>query len=96
VPYHFILIGAFDKDIEDDIKLSLKKVIANSNAIKAGIYIVLNFFCDSAFNEFTKLDKSLPNGTHFIVTNRKVSNIDDTFDLWLARYFNIRNIFLKL
>jgi len=40
-----------------------------------------------------KLDKSLPNETNFIVTNRKVSNIDNIFDLWLARYFDLRRFF---
>lgn len=60
LPYHFILIGAFDKDIDDETKLSLKKIIANSNAVKAGIYIVLNFFSESAFDDFAKMDKSLP------------------------------------
>jgi CMP-N-acetylneuraminic acid synthetase len=43
-----------------------------------------------------KLNKSLPDGTHLIVTERSVSNIDNKLDLQLARYFHIRGLFLRL
>lgn len=42
------------------------------------------------------LNKSLPDGTHFIVTKREISNIDNKLDLLLARYFHIRDLFSRL
>ena len=71
-------------------------IISNRQEIKEQVFYRNGLLYLYRMGIAKKLDKSLPNGTHFIVTNRKVSNIDDTFDLWLARYFNIRNIFLKL
>ena len=43
-----------------------------------------------------KLNKSIPDGTHFIITKRLTSNIDNKLDLLLARYFHIKNLFSKL
>ena len=43
-----------------------------------------------------KLNKSIPDGTHFIITKRLTSNIDNELDLLLARYFHIKNLFSKL
>jgi CMP-N-acetylneuraminic acid synthetase len=43
-----------------------------------------------------KLNKSLPGGAHFIITERSVSNIDNKSDLLLARYFYMKDLFLKI
>ena len=42
-----------------------------------------------------KLNKTLPDRTHFIITKRLTSNIDNELDLLLARYFHVKNLFLK-
>jgi N-acylneuraminate cytidylyltransferase len=42
-----------------------------------------------------RLNKSVPDGTNFIITKRLTSNIDTKLDLLLARYFHIKNLFLK-
>ena len=71
-------------------------IISNRQEIKEQVFYRNGLLYLYRMGIAKKLNNSLPNGTHYIVTNRKVSNIDDTFDLWLARYFNLRNLFLKI
>ena len=71
-------------------------IISNRQEIKEQVFYRNGLLYLYRMGIAKKLNNSLPNGTHYIVTNRKLSNIDDTFDLWLARYFNLRNLFLKL
>ena len=70
-------------------------IISNRQEIKEQVFYRNGLLYLYRLGIAKKLDKSLPNETNFIVTNRKVSNIDNIFDLWLARYFDIRR-FIKI
>jgi len=60
IPYHFIIIGSYEKDIDEDSKKLIKKIIANSNATKAGIYFIVNTESDTGYKDFLSIDKSIP------------------------------------
>ena len=68
-------------------------IISNRQEIKEPVFYRNGLLYLYRLSIAKKLDKSLPDETNFIVTNRKVSNIDNVFDLWLARYFHIRRFF---
>lgn len=59
-PYHFIFIGSYESDLDDESKLSLKKIIANSNATKAGIYFIINTATQKGFEDLVSVDKNIP------------------------------------
>jgi CMP-N,N'-diacetyllegionaminic acid synthase len=42
------------------------------------------------------MSESLPINTHFVVTSRNVSNVDNSLDLWKARWFSLKYYILKL
>lgn len=59
LPYHFIVISSFESDLSDKHKAVLNKLIANNNAAKAGLYFLLLFQTENAFQALRKSNKDL-------------------------------------
>lgn len=60
LPYHFILVSSFESDLSEKHKSLLNKLIANNNSAKAGLYFLILFETESAFEVMHSSNKNLP------------------------------------
>lgn len=65
LPYHFIVVSSFESDLSNEHKVLLNKLIANNNAAKTGLYFLLLFETESAFQALRKANKELVAITEF-------------------------------
>jgi N-acylneuraminate cytidylyltransferase len=70
-------------------------IISNRQQINETVFYRNGLAYLYKFKVARKLNKSLPDKTHFIVTDRSVSNIDNQFDLSLARFLNFKYYTLR-
>ena len=60
LPYHFVVVSSFETDLSDNHKELLKRLIANNNSAKVGLYFLILFQTASAFQEMHQSNGDLP------------------------------------
>ena len=60
LPYHFVVVSSFETDLSENHKELLKRLIANNNSAKVGLYFLILFQTESAFQEMHQSNTDLP------------------------------------
>lgn len=74
IPYHFVVVSSFESDLTEKQKEVLSNLIANNNAAKAGIYFLLLFQGEKAF-------QAIRNSTHSLAAIMEFADGDHSSKL---------------
>lgn len=94
--YHPYKLLKPTKDLELTPFMTGTPHIFNRQQIKDEVYFRNGIAYLYKLSTARKLYHPLPDRTHFVITDRPVSNIDNNLDLWLARFIHIRSLVLKI
>jgi CMP-N-acetylneuraminic acid synthetase len=94
--YHPYKLLKSTKDLELIPFITDSPPIFNRQQIKDKVYYRNGIAYLYKLSTAHKLYHSLPDRTHFLVTDRPVSNIDNNLDLWLARIIHISSLLSKV